>query len=192
MKIKYKVWKCLGCEKEVKILENTGSIWAPHWINIHSEGASSSSDSPSYNSSVCSTACLSKAGQVIQELIDNRRGYLIPCKKEIVATICDRCGTVVTEDLLNPMIGPGPLRNRSCAILRGKSLDFCSTKCEDGHFSKPEESVFFGLEFPSLLAKQQRLMKAIDSPNFFESIKVKEESISLFGKKLFTKPQSES
>lgn len=180
MKIQYKVWTCLGCGKSVKIQKHSDSIWTPHWINIQTEGISSSSDNPSYNSSVCSTACLSKAGDVIQELINRKEGYSIRQKQEIVATICDRCGKVAEIDLLNPLIGPGPLRGWTQASKGGKNFDFCSIKCENEHFDKPEESILFGLTFPTQLIKQARLLKAIDAPNFRDSIRAEEPQL-LFG-----------
>ena len=184
MKIEYKVWTCLGCKKSVQITKSD-ALWIPRWINVQTEGSSSSSDNPSYNCSVCSTACLSKAGILIQELIDKKEGYSIPCKKEIIATICDRCGKVAKIDLLNPLIGPGPLRGWSHASRGEKDFDFCSIKCEDDHFSTPEESVFFGLEFPTPSHKEKRLLKAIDAPNFRDSIRAEEAQL-LFG----TKPPS--
>lgn len=173
MKIEYKLWTCLVCKKSVQITK-ADELYMPRWINVRTEGSSSSDNDPSYDSSVCGTECLSNAGNVIHELIYKKEGYLIQKKKEIVATICDRCGKVAKENILNLICGPGPLKEWTRATRGGAELDFCSTDCKNEHFCKPEESVFFGLKFPTPWHKQKRLLIAIDALDFRKSIRAKE------------------
>lgn len=170
MKIKYKEWTCLVCPKIAQIIEDDAVKTTPYWFTVRTERCMFSSERPSINSTVCSTECLEKAGEVIRESI-RKHNFSIPNKKDIEATICDQCGKVILIDSLNQICGPSPLWGWISKEMPGKKLNFCCVECEKNNILKPEESVFFKVEIVTVFDKQ-RLLKAIDSQNFREAIRV--------------------
>jgi len=170
MKRKYEEWTCVSCGEVRRFTGRNVISSLPYWFTIRTEGCVSSSHQPSFNTCACSTACLEKAGKIIEDFIKNHP-YSIPAKKRIEAVICDHCGKTEKFDELNPPFGGGdPLEYWTMEKNRGGRKDFCSTECRKNYTLHPEDSVFAGLEFDNPW-DEARLIKAIDAPHFREAIK---------------------
>lgn len=170
MKIKYHQWTCIGCGQTIRFTGKNIFSALPYWFTIRTEGCVSSSERPSFDTCACSTACLEKAGKIIEDFIKNHP-YRIPTKKSIESTICDQCGKVEEFDKLNPLFGGrDPLEDWTWEKNSKGRKDFCSDECKKNHLLHPEESVFAGLKFDNPW-DEARLIQAIGSPDFKEAIK---------------------
>jgi hypothetical protein len=171
MKIEYMEWTCLVCKKDIRILKETNKIsFMPYWFTIKTEGCLTSSECPSFNTSVCSIACLALASDSIEQSIA-KKDFSIPNKKDIEATICDQCGKVVKVDSLN-LFCCLPDLPKGWAWKKNQSgeFHFCSSDCEQNNFLKPEEATFYEFDMGSVFTKH-RIIEVINDFDFPEAIR---------------------
>ncbi|MEI7513366.1 MAG: hypothetical protein WCJ74_01960 [bacterium] len=177
MKITYQKWTCAGCQKIAYIPEKAEPMFIPYWFHITTMSCASSSSEPSIDTFACSTECLSKAGQSIQKHIKdfNRE---VPSREEIMATICDQCGKVVTIEHLNPLCGgTSPLAGWSTKNTSEGEFDFCCKKCEKDNIDKSDNAIFFKFKVYSNFDRL-KILRQINSPDFCGAVKAPEIQIT--------------
>jgi hypothetical protein len=170
MKIRYERWQCVGCDKVVRVLEKTESFYIPYWLNIRTTSCNPTSKKPGFDTFACSTECLKKASDSIQEHIKDDFKYPISSRRDNQATICDQCGKVVITDLLHPLCGGNsPLEGwEDRETAKGIFVDFCCDSCEGNYSEKPEEAIFFDTKLDARW-KKEILLEVIEFPNFREA-----------------------
>lgn len=137
MKIMFTELTCAHCEKVHYIRPGQHM---PYWLKLITTGVTFSSNHRQINCSFCSTECLSKAEEIINN--HNKGVGNIHSDKEFELTICNQCGKYVKIDKLGKAYPNDPLSSwTEVQVSCGVKRNLCSKDCLKDHVLHPEKAL---------------------------------------------------